>query len=71
VIRRFEQDLATLEEATTHLGEGSAAPAKSPFAEAIASLRASLTQANAALDDARDKLDRSVSVRAPQSTRTP
>jgi hypothetical protein len=59
VIRRFERDLLTLEAAASHLEDkGEAAqPTGSAFDGAIASLRSSLAEANAALDDVRAKLD--------------
>ncbi|HUP31131.1 MAG TPA: hypothetical protein VM122_13215 [Usitatibacter sp.] len=59
VIRRFERDLRTLEAAASHL-EDRAQPAPatgSAFDSAIGHLRASLRDANKALDDLRAKLD--------------
>jgi len=59
VIRRFERDLQSLEAAATHLEDRSRdAPANgSAFDEAIGYLRASLRNANVALDELRGKLD--------------
>jgi hypothetical protein len=59
VIRRFEQDLRTLEIAASHLEDRGAPPALtgSAFDNAIGNLRGSLRDANAALDDLRTKLD--------------
>lgn len=59
VIRRFERDLRTLEAAATHLEDRAAQPATgaSAFDDAIGHLRASLRDANRALDDLRAKLD--------------
>jgi hypothetical protein len=72
VIRRFERDLLALENATIRIDEEGAAPAaKSPFDAAIASLRVSLTFASSALEEVRDKLDRSLTARPPQSTKAP
>jgi hypothetical protein len=59
VIRRFERDLRTLEAAASHL-EDRAQPLPatgSAFDSAIGHLRASLRDANKALDDLRAKLD--------------
>ena len=59
MIRRFERDLRTLEAAASHL-EDRAQPAPaagSAFDSAIGHLRASLRDANKALDDLRAKLD--------------
>jgi hypothetical protein len=66
VIRRFERDLAALGHATTHLeDEGEDAPSTgSSFDVAIGHLRSSLREANAALDELRDKLDRSRTIRS-------
>lgn len=59
VIRRFERDLRTLEAAATHLEDRAVQPATgaSAFDGAIGHLRASLRDANRALDDLRAKLD--------------
>jgi hypothetical protein len=59
VIRRFEQDLRTLEIAASHLEDRGQAPAMtgSAFDAAINHLRQSLRDANSALDDLRGKLD--------------
>ena len=59
VIRRFEQDLRTLEIAATHLEDRTQGPAitGSAFDVAINHLRDSLRDANGALDDLRHKLD--------------
>jgi hypothetical protein len=59
VIRRFEQDLRTLEIAASHLEDRGQAPALtgSAFDMAINHLRQSLRDANTALDDLRGKLD--------------
>ena len=59
VIRRFERDLRTLEAAASHLEERTQGPstAGSAFDKAIGHLRASLRDANKALDDLRAKLD--------------
>lgn len=59
VIRRFEHDLKSLDEATSHLEtrSGQVPPAEGAFEPAIASLRQSLGDANRALDDLRGKLD--------------
>ncbi len=59
VIRRFERDLKVLETAVTHLEDGSPPPqpAGSAFEPAIASLRHSLGEARAELDDVRRKLE--------------
>jgi TRAP-type C4-dicarboxylate transport system permease small subunit len=59
VIRRFERDLRTLEAAATHLEDRGAQPVTtgSAFDTAIGHLRASLREANKALDDLRAKLD--------------
>lgn len=62
VIRRFEQDLRALEAAASHIedkagpDEGATASG-SAFEAAIGSLRASLREANMALDDLRARLD--------------
>ena len=68
VIRRFERDLAALEQATTDLEDTdkSTTRAHSAFDIPIASLRGSLREADAALDDLRDKMDssRTVTVRS-------
>ena len=69
VIRRFERDLAALENATADLEDldKSVPTAQSAFNAPIASLRASLRGADDALDDLRDKMDqsRTVTVRGP------
>jgi hypothetical protein len=59
VIRRFERDLQTLETAAVHLEDKGEQPALtgSAFDSIIDHLRASLRDANAALDDLRAKLD--------------
>lgn len=59
VIRRFERDLRTLEAAATHLEDRGPQPntTGSAFDTAIGHLRASLKEANQALDDLRAKLD--------------
>jgi hypothetical protein len=59
VIRRFERDLRTLEAAASHLEDRAhpATTAGSAFDKAIGHLRASLRDANKALDDLRAKLD--------------
>jgi hypothetical protein len=59
VIRRFERDLQTLETAAVHLEDKGPQPALtgSAFDNIIDHLRASLRDANAALDDVRAKLD--------------
>src|SRR4051812_19257497 len=59
VIRRFEQDLRTLEIAASRLEDRSPAPEMtgSAFDAAINHLRQSLREANGALDDLRAKLD--------------
>jgi hypothetical protein len=59
VIRRFEQDLRTLEIAASHLEDRGQSPAMtgSAFDAAINHLRQSLRDANTALDDLRGKLD--------------
>jgi len=59
VIRRFERDLQTLENAAVHLEDRAAQPplTGSAFDTIIGHLRASLRDANAALDDVRAKLD--------------
>ena len=61
VIRRFERDLQTLETAAVHLEDKGEQPALtgSAFDSIIDHLRASLRDANAALDDLRAKLDSS------------
>ncbi len=59
VIRRFEQDLKTLEIAASHLEDRGTSPPMtgSAFDTAIEHLRGSLKNANGALDDLRAKLD--------------
>jgi len=59
VIRRFERDLQTLETAAVHLEDRGQQPALtgSAFDSIIEHLRASLRDANTALDDLRAKLD--------------
>jgi hypothetical protein len=59
VIRRFERDMMTLEAAAGHLEDKSESmpTGNSSFDAAIGTLRASLTEANRALDDLRSKLD--------------
>jgi hypothetical protein len=59
VIRRFERDLRTLEAAASHLEDRAQPPPAtgSAFDSAIGHLRASLRDANKALDDLRAKLD--------------
>lgn len=59
VIRRFERDLQTLETAAVHLEDRGQHPALtgSAFDSIIDHLRASLRDANTALDDLRAKLD--------------
>jgi hypothetical protein len=59
VIRRFERDLQTLETAAVHLEDRGQQPALtgSAFDSIIDHLRASLRDANTALDDLRAKLD--------------
>jgi hypothetical protein len=59
VIRRFERDLRTLEAAASHLEDRAQPPPAtgSAFDKAIGHLRASLRDANKALDDLRAKLD--------------
>jgi hypothetical protein len=59
VIRRFERDMKTLEAAAGHLEDKAASvpTGNSAFDAAIGTLRASLTDANKALDDLRAKLD--------------
>ncbi len=59
VIRRFERDLQTLENAASHLEDRGPQPALtgSAFDTVIDHLRASLRDANTALDDLRTKLD--------------
>jgi hypothetical protein len=59
VIRRFERDMKTLEAAAGHLEDRveSESTGNSAFDAAIGTLRASLTDANKALDDLRTKLD--------------
>ena len=59
VIRRFERDLRTLETAASHLEDRAQPPPAtgSAFDSAIGHLRASLRDANKALDDLRAKLD--------------
>jgi hypothetical protein len=59
VIRRFERDMMALEAAAGHLEDSveSAPTGNSSFDSAIATLRASLTEANQSLDDLRAKLD--------------
>jgi hypothetical protein len=59
VIRRFERDLQTLETAAVHLEDRGPQPALtgSAFDSIIDHLRASLRDANTALDDLRAKLD--------------
>lgn len=59
VIRRFETDMMALEAAAGHLEDRSesAPTGNSSFDTAIGTLRASLTEANGALDDLRAKLD--------------
>jgi hypothetical protein len=59
VIRRFERDLQVLESAASHLEDRGppAALSGSAFDTVIDHLRASLRDANAALDDLRAKLD--------------
>jgi len=68
VIRRFERDLAALENATTDLEDTdkSVPRGHSAFDVPIASLRASLREADNALDDLRDKMEssRTVTVRS-------
>jgi len=69
VIRRFELDLAALENATRDLEDKdkSVPVSQSAFDVPIASLRASLRGADSALDDLREKMDesRTVTVRSP------
>jgi len=59
VIRRFERDMMALEAAAGHLEDRaeSLPTGNSSFDSAIATLRASLTEANQSLDDLRAKLD--------------
>ena len=59
VIRRFERDLRTLENAASHLEDRTpvAAPTGGAFDVAISHLRDSLRDANGALDELRSKLD--------------
>jgi len=59
VIRRFERDLRALEAAASRLEDRSdnPMPAGSAFDTAIGSLRSSLRDANASLDDLRARLD--------------
>ncbi|HET9580836.1 MAG TPA: hypothetical protein VFP44_23630 [Usitatibacter sp.] len=59
VIRRFERDLRTLEAAATHLEDRvpQPPPGGSAFDTSIGHLRASLRDANKALDDLRARLD--------------
>ena len=59
LIRRFERDLQTLETAASHLEDRGPQPALtgSAFDTVIDHLRASLRDANVALDDLRAKLD--------------
>lgn len=59
VIRRFERDLRTLEEAASHLEDKTRGPplTGSAFDGAIGNLRRSLGDANVALDELRGKLD--------------
>jgi uncharacterized protein involved in exopolysaccharide biosynthesis len=61
VIRRFERDLSALEHATTDLEDTdkSIPRAHSAFDMQIATLRASLREADNALDDLREKMDSS------------